>query len=193
MYFNVDPLIAKQSKRALLLDFQSSFNDSLNIVLKDEIQLRLKHLSEFVYKYGVLAEDFNADKQKEIVLKVKDSDLAQSTLFLNLVNTEQLAEIIKNTFKDSIFSPYNSYLTTVIYNNIKPNTRFDEGFNKEVLAQEKNKISPTVGLIKEDAIVIAKGEVVEGEKLQQLKLVKKLENFTPFYPNYNTILIEKLK
>ena len=173
-YFTLDTIVAITSAQKLLVEFELTFPDSLNPVLKKESKIKLNKTIAEIYKIGLLAEDISIDKEKQIVLKVKNSGAAKKYAFANLLVTENIQESVQKNFSDSIFNPYKNYFTALFFNNIKANVRYDKAFNEEVYEQEKSKILPTVGLVKENAIVISKGEVVEGEKLQRLQSLKEL-------------------
>lgn len=167
-YFVLDQRIPITSKEDLLHEFETTFPDSLEVILKEEIKIILEKSITDIYKTGLLTEDVNINAQKEIILKIKDSDEAKNLLFSDLLVADDLRKAIQNNFSDSIYNPYRNYLTSIFFNNIRENVRYDKLFNEEVYEQEKNKISPTVGLIKENAIIISKGEVIEGDKYQKL-------------------------
>jgi len=173
-YFTLDAEIAENSAKKLLNEFETTFPDTLNIDLRKRAKIKLDKTITEIYKVGLLSEDISIDKGKDIVLKIKNSGAAKNYVFSNLLATENIQESVQKNFSDSIFNPYKNYFTAIFFNNIKSNVSFDKTFNEEVYEQEKSKILPTIGLVKENAIVISKGEVVEGDKLQKLQSLKDL-------------------
>jgi len=189
-YFTLDTVIAKKSTQKLLSEFELTFPDSLSLALKKEAKIKLDKTISEIYKVGLLAEDISIEKEKEIVLKVKNSGTAKKYVFANLLATEKIQESVLRNFSDSIFSPYKNYFTAIFFNNIKANVSFDKAFNEEVYEQERSKILPTVGLVKENAIIISKGEVVEGDKFQELQSLKELYASQVWKEsNYNWIVL----
>ena len=166
LYFTVDKAISS----SILKEFNATFSDT--IPLKSLIVKKVEIIANTIFNTGLLAEDLQVKANKEIVLKDKGTGVAFKSTFSKLVHTEGIAQIIKETFQDTIYNPYKSYITSVLYNTIKPNVLFDKQFTAENYQEEVAKILPTVGLVSKGAIIIGKGEVVEGNKLQQLLSLK---------------------
>jgi putative nucleotidyltransferase with HDIG domain len=188
-YFIVDTIISNNSKAHLIADFEATFPDSLHTELRADVQRLIEATVDEIYEVGVLSEDLYLDEQKSVVLKVKDSDVAKNIRFSSLLNTEEISKKLKANFSDSIYNPYTNYLTAIFYNHIKENVRYDKIFNDEVFEQEKSKLLPTIGLLKENAIIISKGEVIEGDKYQKLNSLKDIyESQVWNKSNYNWIV-----
>ncbi len=170
LYFTLDAEIKKEATIDVARKFEESFPDS--IPLKSIITVQIKEVTNAIYSNGLLAEDLHFDNDKEVILKEKTSGKATKTIFSKLMKTEKIGELVQNHFQDSIYHPYRSDIISILYNNIKPNIQFDKQFTNENYKQEIAKILPTVGLVHKDAIIISKGEVVEGEKLQKLHSLK---------------------
>ncbi|PHS05984.1 MAG: phosphohydrolase [Kordia sp.] len=189
-YFTLDTIIASNSSQKLLNEFELTFPDSLNPDLKNRCRLKLAKTLAEIYNVGLLAEDVSVAKEKEIVLKVKNSGVAKYYIFANLLTTEKIQESVQENFSDSIYNPYKNYFTAIFFNNIKANVSFDKAFNEEIYEEEKRKILPTVGLVKENAIIISKGEVVEGDKFQKLQSLRELYASQVWNEsNYNWIVL----
>jgi len=171
-YFVLDTLVTNDSAKNVLNEFDATFPDSLNVALKKYARLKLQKTIAEIYKNGLLADDISIAKNKEVILKIKNSGVAKNHIFSDFLATENIQQSVKHNFSDTIFNPLKNFITAVFYNNIKANVSFDKSFTEEVYLQEKNKILPTVGLIKENAIIISKGEVVEGDKFQKLQSLK---------------------
>jgi hypothetical protein len=174
IYFTLDTLVPLKSLDGLLSEFELTFPDSLNYSLKKQSKVQIKKVVSEIYEVGLLAEDVSFKREREIFLKIQNSDEAKKHVFSDLLVTENINETVQRNFSDLIFVPYKNYFTTIFFNNIKSNVIFDQKFSDRVYLQEKSKILPTSGLVKENAIVISKGEVVEGDKLQKLESLKEL-------------------
>ena len=188
-YFIIDTTIHVRSKINLKNSFNATFSDSLNVELKEGIKTLLDKTVDDIYETGILSEDIYLDAQQDVVLKIKGGDAAKNILFSKLLTTEDVRLAVQNSFSDSIYKPYKNYLTSIFFNHIKENVRYDQGFNDAVFEQEKSKILPTVGLLKENAIIISKGEVIEGDKYQKLSSLKEIyESQVWNKSNYNWIV-----
>ena len=188
-YFILDTTIPEKSKSSLINDFEATFPDSLNTNFKEGVKQVLTSTVDDIYATGVLSEDITLESTKSVVLKTKGSDVAKSILFSSLLTTENISAVIQKRFSDSIYNPYKNYLTEVFFNHIKENVRYDKAFNDEIFEYEKSKLSPTIGLLKENAIIISKGEVIEGDKYQKLSSLKEIyESQVWDKSNYNWIV-----
>ena len=188
-YFIIDTTIHVRSKINLKNSFNATFSDSLNVELKEGIKSLLDKTVDDIYETGILSEDIYLDAQQDVVLKIKGGDAAKNILFSKLLTTEDVRLAVQNSFSDSIYKPHKNYLTSIFFNHIKENVRYDQGFNDAVFEQEKSKILPTVGLLKENAIIISKGEVIEGDKYQKLSSLKEIyESQVWNKSNYNWIV-----
>jgi len=173
-YFVLDTVVSNESARNVLNEFDATFPDTLNVELKKHALLKLQQTIAEIYKNGLLADDFSIDDRKEVVLKINNSGVAKNYVFSDFSATENIQKSVQSNFSDTIFNPIKNYITSVFYNNIKANVSYDKSFNEEVYEQEKSKILPTVGLLKENTIIISKGEVVEGDKFQKLQSLKEI-------------------
>ena len=188
-YFILDTLIPVKSKVDLLNSFNATFPDSLDFDLKENVKLLLETTVDEIYETGILSEDIYLEDQRNVVLKVKGSDVAKNTRFSSLLTTEDISGKVRSNFSDSIYKPYKNYLTSIFFNHIKENVRYDQKFNDVVFEQEKNQVLPTIGLLKENAIIISKGEVIEGDKFQKLSSLKEIyESQVWNKSNYNWIV-----
>ena len=168
LYFKADTLIAYNAQQNLLSDFEHSFRDSTNNKFLFELEEKVKVTVANVYKFGVLAEDLGTKPTKEIVVKVANSEQAFNTTFGKLFKTQELKPLINSIFSDTIYQSHKDGLVNLFFKHIKTNVHLDKSFNDQVFEQERSKILPTYGIVKENALIISKGEVVEGEKLQKL-------------------------
>lgn len=188
-YFILDTTIPIASKNELIQEFNTTFSDSLNFDLKDDLESKIHTTIDQIYETGILFEDIYLEEQKDVILKIQDSDTAKNIIFSNLLSTEDISVVVKKSFSDSIYNSHKNYLTSIFFNHIKGNVRYDQKFNDEVFEQEKSKLLPTIGLLKENRIIISKGEVIEGGKYQKLTSLKEVyESQVWNKSNYNWIV-----
>mgnify|MGYP001279078426 CR=1 FL=1 len=64
------------------------------------------------------------------------------------------------------------YFLALFYDIVKPNVRLNERLTQSTLDSELEKVSTTRGGVSKNSRIIAKGEVVEGSKLQILNSLK---------------------
>ncbi len=188
-YFIADSLIAKSSEQNLLQEFSMTFPDSISIEFKNDVRKKLIATVKELYHYGILSEDLTFSPSKAVIVKHKNSEIAMSAQFSELFHADNLKDHLEYNFSDSLYKPYKNYLTAIFYKNIKENLRFDSDFTENIFQQEKSSILPTIGLLKENTIIISKGEVIEGDKYQKLLSLKNIyESQVWSESNYNWIV-----
>ena len=188
-YFILDEAIVVRSRDNIMNEFENTFPDSLNFVLKADTRLLIDATIDDIYAIGLLSDDIYLDARKDVVLKIKGTDEAKKIFFSSLLTTEDIGPSIERNFSEPQFNRYQNYITAIFFNHIKENVRYDKVFNDEVYEQEKSNVSPTIGLLKENTIIISKGEVIEGSKYQKLISLKEVfESQVWNKSNYNWIV-----
>ncbi len=173
-YFIADDSIVTTVKNQINKNYKLTISDTIDLNIKSTFDKKLQKTLSDIYKIGLLADDINIKSNRNIFLKIKGSDKAKIYQFKNLTKTEQIKGIVERNFSDTLFKPYRKYFIELFFDNIKSNIFYDKQFTEEALELEKSKILPTVGLVKANSIIIAKGEVIEGDKFQKLTSLKDL-------------------
>ncbi len=173
-YFIADETIVADVSSKIIEKYRLTFVDSVDLKVKFISEKKLDKTLSDIYKVGLLADDINIKDDRSIFLKIKDTDKAKLYRFKDLVKTQEIKTIVERNFSDSIFIPYSKYFVELFFDNLKSNVFYDKKFTEAALELEKNKILPTVGLVKANSIIISKGEVIEGEKYQKLISLKEL-------------------
>ncbi len=173
-YFIADDSVVTTVKNQINKNYKLTISDTIDLNIKSTFDKKLQKTLSDIYKIGLLADDINIKSNRNIFLKIKGSDKAKIYQFKNLTKTEQIKGIVERNFSDTLFKPYRKYFIELFFDNIKSNIFYDKQFTEEALELEKSKILPTVGLVKANSIIIAKGEVIEGDKFQKLTSLKDL-------------------
>ncbi len=172
IYFNVNNVIKKEVSVDILTNFSNNFNDSIRV--KKDLFKIIKKITSTIYNTGLLAEDLQIPPEKEVILKNNTSKNAIKLTFSKLVKTEDIGTLINQSLKDSIYVPYKNKITSFLYKTLKPNVKLDQQFTNRNYQQEVSEILPSIGLVHKNAIIISKGEVVEGDKLQKLRSLRSI-------------------
>ncbi|MFD0962864.1 HD family phosphohydrolase [Pseudofulvibacter geojedonensis] len=189
LYFVADTSIVKNVTLALLNEFEISFPDSLNLDLKNKSKNTLSNSLSVIYQKGLLSEDLTFSESREVIIQIKGSNKASKNLFGNFFTSESATEFLQKSISDSIFNEHRSYLNNLYFKHLKTNVRYNSNKTLQHYEAEKTKILPTQGLVKENTIIISKGEVVEGDKLQQLNSLKQIYTSQVWSEsNYNWIV-----
>lgn len=161
VYFKKDSL----TEKIVLNDFNEKFS---NFFANDFPQDSLKHLQKKgqeilseIYKIGVISENQDDSKEKKFI-----TDEAKSVDFKtqNFIKKENFSVFVEKKFPlyASVFQPLFAQI-------LKPNVLMNEFFTQNKLEQSLKKISHTRGIVKKNELIIATGQIIEGEKWRSLK------------------------
>ncbi|WP_430409406.1 HD family phosphohydrolase [Kordia sp.] len=188
-YYYYDEAVVKRVKK----DFNEEFNELFanDSVIESRAFSRLKSkanqlLSSF-YKNGVIAtaDDSKTDK---LVFLIQDNE-PLNVSYNKFIKLNNLQNYISDFVQQELLENYETQLYSLFFDVVEPNISVNTEMTNSVLSQELSTIAPTLGNIQEGIRIIAKGEVVEGEKLAQLNSLKKeYESQVWNESNYNWIV-----
>ncbi|RZS93915.1 HD family phosphohydrolase [Aquimarina brevivitae] len=169
-YFEYDTIIANKAKDS----YDATFENYLNKFPKSSTKKAAKKfgrklLNEF-YRYGVLTTDYSYNDNRQIFLN--KGTAAEAINYAQLLTTKQLTKQINNRVDNSDFVNYKSDFLALFYDIVKPNVKLNEKLTQSTLESELEKVSTTRGGVSKNSRIIAKGEMVEGEKFQILNSLK---------------------
>ncbi len=118
-----------------------------------------------IYKNGYVEESLEINESDPVI--IKSNEFIEEILFSNVTTTSESVDII-NTSILSLNDSIQPALKSIFLKSLLPNLSFDEVLTNEVVINEQNKILPTKGFVAQNSRIIAKGEIVEGERLQVL-------------------------
>lgn len=167
-FFDIDPDIAIQSFQSFSNLIDNAYIDSLNITAKPIAKEVGLNIINSIYTNGVIEESHSFPPEQLIYLK-NDTDVSEGVYSL-LFKKERLIEFIEErtaNYKD-LRPLLNQLLSTVVRANVTYNSRLTDSSIEESI----NDINPNKGIVEKGSRIIAKGEVVEGEKYQILNSLK---------------------
>ncbi|MGO3237601.1 MAG: HD family phosphohydrolase [Psychroflexus halocasei] len=140
-----------------------------------------------VYNYGIRVESEDFDEKQLVYLK-KNIRLQEVTLDKILKQSDLDRYLDQKLSKFSYAQ--SAKLKPIFYDILSPNVEYDKEFNQQVLEDAYKNISPTRGSVSKGSKIIAKGEIIEGEKLRKLNSLKnEYESQDLDMTSYVTILI----
>lgn len=140
-----------------------------------------------IYEKGVVqhTEQYQGDE----LVNVVRGNQEQTILYGSLVKINQLDRVITGFIKERNLESHAELMKSLYFDIIQPNVFFDEALTKMTLERELAKVTTTRGSIDKGKRIIAKGEVVEGEKYTMLySLQKEYQSKLWNENNYNWIL-----
>lgn len=149
-----------------------------------------KHLNALVsqlYEQGVLDEDLQFEPEKEVYIK-EGNEFIEAT-FNDLTTKEEINPIVSRYLAEKSLLTYQDAVLEIIYESLKANISLNKQLTEAALEEQIDQLPKVHGVQEKGFKIIAKGEVVEGLKLNKLEsLRKKYESQTWNESNYNWII-----
>ncbi len=186
-YFLYDETVYNNSLDEFNLKFR---NFDFNLEDQEAIKSKGVEIINEVYKNGFI------DNQSEQILldasqyiTIKRGALAIEIDKDDIILSNQLLKMISTRLSD-VSSPKNSsQLLNILSNVIKSNVTYNKDFTEKIIQNEIENISYTKGSVSENELIILKGDIVEGKKLEALNSIKnELESQVWSKSNYNWIV-----
>ncbi|GAA4281797.1 HD family phosphohydrolase [Gaetbulibacter aestuarii] len=185
LYFDLDNGIKSAVDEAYKQEFQKTFADSVPNRRLNHLYNAGQAIINDIYDYGVLDENYNFSNDRTIAIldgRVKKQD----GLFSDLTKQDHLTTIINSDLSKENLQDYKTVFTSLFFDLIQPNLKFDKVFTDKALQESLDKIIYTRGSIERGTLIVAKGEVVQGDKFQILKSLEleyqsQVWNQTSFY------------
>ncbi|HET8885120.1 MAG TPA: HDIG domain-containing protein [Salinimicrobium sp.] len=169
-YYDYSESIVETVEQNLESEFRKVFPDS--ILIGSEWRLK-KFANDFiaeVYEFGVLQEVDPLEPNELIFLKRGNE--ANETVYDKVVKQKEIRNILNEKIRKENLNEFQPYLLELFFNLIKPNVVANESLTQKELESKLKNISYTKGSIERGTIIVAKGEVVEGEKMQILQSLR---------------------
>ncbi|SFF64010.1 hypothetical protein SAMN04488033_102242 [Salegentibacter agarivorans] len=187
-YFQFNKEIPNQVKSEVPEVVTEVFPDS--ILKNREIQIIgfVNETLEGVYEYGLL-QDNNRLEDNQLVYLRKGNEAFEIS-YKNILKQDQVRDFLNSEIEESNLSEVENELLEVFFNLIEPNVSFDSEFTQKELQSKLDNISYTRGNIEQGSRVIARGEVVEGNKYNILRSLKnEYESQVWSESNYKWIIV----
>ncbi|TDN89418.1 hypothetical protein DET49_106163 [Salegentibacter sp. 24] len=169
-YFQFDEKIPKQVISEVPQKVQEVFPDSILKNKENQIIDFVKETLEDVYEFGLLQAN-NRIEDNQLVYLRKGNE-AFEIAYKNILKQDQVRDFLNTEIEESNVSEFENRLLEVFFNLIKPNVSFDSSLTQKELQSKLDNISYTRGSIEQGSRVIARGEVVEGNKYNILRSLK---------------------
>ena len=126
-------------------------------------------LDEF-YSYGLLENTQEKQDRDQIYLVKNNEAITLNTS--DIYSAVDSAKILEELLEGKRLMRFNREYQQLFFDILRPNVNYNDELSKRALEEEFAKISLTRGSIDEGKLIIAKGEVVEGENLKILDSLK---------------------
>ena len=170
-YYNFNEDIPKQVTNSLDAEINSVFSDS--IIDRDGVRLIkfTRRTLDDLYKDGLLQE-IKPFKSSRIVYLMKGNE-AEEVVYSSIVKQDGLRSYINSKIEIAGLQKYENQLTELFFDIVQPNVSLNEELTRQDLQSKLNAISYTRGIVNQGSRIIARGEVIDGNKLGILNSLKK--------------------
>ncbi|MBZ9729640.1 HDIG domain-containing protein [Salegentibacter sp. JZCK2] len=187
-YLQFNQEIPKQVKSEVPEVVQEVFPDSILNNRETQFIGFVNETLEDVYEYGLLQSN-NRIEDNQVVYLRKGNEAFEIS-YKNILKQDQVRNFLNTKIEETNLSNFENELLEVFFNLIEPNVSFDSGFTQKELQSKLDNISYTRGNIEQGSRVIARGEVVEGNKYDILRSLKnEYESQVWSESNYKWIIV----
>ena len=186
-YYNYDQQVVEQVEEKVPEAINEVFSDSLLNRREKALTAFVKDVLEGIYEYGLLREDKRLETEQLVYLK--KGNVAEEVNYGRILSQEEIRNYLTTRIDRSNFTSLKPELLELFYQIIEPNVQFDSGLTQKELDGKLRSISYTRGSVDEGTVIISRGEIVEGQKLDILNSLKKeYESQVWSESSYNWIL-----
>jgi len=188
-YYDYDKQVVERVKSDFDEQFDAlfSFDSIIDMNTFSSLKSKTSKLLTSFYRNGVIAT-VDDSKTDQLVVLMQDN-VERNVSYNSFIKLNNLQSYIKTFVERQVLENYETQLYNLFFEIIEPNVEVNQQFTNSVVNDELNSISPTRGNVQEGIRIIAKGEVVEGEKFAILNSLKKeYESQVWNESNYNWIV-----
>lgn len=169
-YFDYDAEVLPDVEDTFLERLESRYVDSLYTTSKKNVErIGLKLLKD-IYANGVIDEIHPNDENKLIYLR-RGNEIEERN-FSELFKIDQLNKKVREAVDKNKSDDIQPLLYNLLNESIEPNVTFDAKLTGASIDAELKTLNPNRGVIEKGGRIIAKGEVVEGNRFQILESLK---------------------
>ena len=143
-----------------------------------------------IYRYGFIDDVSKNKLNKNSIVVLRKGEVIEEISYQKLVQSKDILTKINDKFVDYEKSYGKDYIFEVLSEIIQPNVSFDAKFTQKELDEILNDISYTKGMVSKDALIIQKGDIVEGDNLNVLNSFKEASKSLIWTKsNYNWLVL----
>ncbi|MAP56011.1 HDIG domain-containing metalloprotein [Altibacter sp.] len=169
-YFEYDPDAANEAMLRFNDLFEQTFVDSVYTTSKSRTLRLGRNIISELYEKGITNEIHPYSEEKLIYL-TKGSEVEEIT-YAQVYKLDDLDKIVRTSVIDAKAQDTEELLQKLLARAVAPNVSFNTKLTEAAIESDIKAINPNRGIIEKGGRIIAKGEVVEGDKYQILNSLK---------------------
>ena len=174
-----------------LQKFQQKKNDYFSHIPAARKEVLLQKAETFLkdsYHKGIILK--MPDNSPSEIAVIRHNNQIEELPTAQILSLQHLSASVKAYFHSSPYNEYAKNYCDLFFDVLTPNLMVDQNFTQKTLDQNLKEIVFTRGWVNKGKLIIAKGELVEGEKLNTLQSLKdEYETQTWNQNNYNWSLL----
>ena len=174
-----------------LQKFQQKKNDYFSHIPAARKEVLLQKAETFLkesYHKGIILK--MPDNSPSEIAVIRHNNQIEELPTAQILSLQHLSASVKTYFHSSPYNEYAKNYCDLFFDILTPNLTIDQNFTQKTLDQNLKEIVFTRGWVNKGKLIIAKGELVEGEKLNTLQSLKdEYETQTWNQNNYNWSLL----
>lgn len=170
-YFTYNEEIPKQVSGALDAEIEAVFSDSIINVRGVRLVRFAEQTLDDIYDRGLIQE-IKSFKENGIVYLKKGNE-AEEVVYSSILKQQDLQAFVNRKVDIASLQEFKNELTELFFNIVQPNVSLDEELTQEDLQSQLKSISYTRGIVPQGTRIIARGEVIDSNKLGILNSLKK--------------------
>ncbi|WP_324718942.1 HD family phosphohydrolase [Salinimicrobium sp. HB62] len=187
-YYDYNPEVVQDVEAALEEQYVSIFPDTLSRRDNNRLKAFIADTFEEIYDAGVLQEIVPLSPDQLVYLR-EGNEVTEVT-YKSILKQNQLRDFLNRRIDQAQLQNYREELISLFFDTVKTNVTYNEALTQSDLESKYNQISYTRGNVERGTIIVAKGEVVEGDKLQILNSLKaEYESQVWSEANYNWVIV----
>ena len=169
-------------ENAIVLAAKTDFTTKINFIQENDSidsseMLSLIATGNFiikeVYRNGFINEtNQNQSTQENDIIFLRKDNEVETVAYNNLLVYKEVLDIITQNIGSSPLGYGQNKLLNTLLEVLKPNVTFDSGFTQKALDESFKGISYAKGLVTSGELIILKGDIIEGRKLEVLNSLK---------------------
>src|SRR5690625_26244 len=146
--------------------FEETYVDTLFQVPKGEVKYLGNQIIDKAYKYGVLDRDYAYTSSRSVYLR--DGKELQELTYDDLFTIEKAINLLENSAEKEELNNARTFVKKILSRSLVPTVQLDQKLTNNTLDNQIKSINPNIGVVEKGSLIVAKGEVVEGEVLRAL-------------------------
>lgn len=146
--------------------FEETYVDTLFQVPKVEVKRLGSQIIDQAYKYGVLDRDYAYTSSRSIYLR--DGKELQELTYDDLFTIEKALSLLEDSDGKDEMRNARVFVKKILSRSLTPTVQLDQNLTDNTLDNQIKSINPNIGVVEKGSLIVAKGEVVEGEVLRSL-------------------------